>query len=201
MFIGFVTSPVFFASSYVHMEVWRSRMMREGVASTGFAGDFFVMGSCWFADHCLENSRVKDVLSAGFEVQLRPEKTLVTQHRGSDTKVWFPNPLFAHRPSCNLPEAAAVLGWAQSTPTTTTPSHWGCPHLVKQLNKFHLLEYVFPLDPRMTVITCLCGMEPFLVIYNSWVMPIPYRCTCMFAHEPPIEPGTHSFLPENCSCA
>lgn len=84
-------------------------MMREGVTSIRFAGDFFVMGSCWFADHCLENSHVKDVLSAGFEVQLRPEKTLVIQHRCSDTKVWFPNPLCAHGLSCNLPEAAAVL--------------------------------------------------------------------------------------------
>lgn len=84
--------------------------MSEGVTPIRFAGDFFVMGSCWFADYFLETSHVKDVLSAGFEAQLRPEKTLVIQHRHSDTKAWFPNPLFAHGPSCYLPEAAAVLG-------------------------------------------------------------------------------------------
>lgn len=68
------------------------------------------------------STHVKDTLSAGFEVKPRSERTLVIQHRGSETKAWFPNPLFAHGPkllpsavsSYNLPEAAPVLGYAQS---------------------------------------------------------------------------------------
>lgn len=31
-------------------------MMREGVTSVRFSVDFFVMDSCWFADHCLEKA-------------------------------------------------------------------------------------------------------------------------------------------------
>lgn len=84
-----------------------------GETPVSFAGAFFVMGSCWFADHCLETSHVRDLFSAGFQVWLRPEKTLVIQRRHSDTKVWFPNPLFAHGLSCNLPKSATVFDWAQ----------------------------------------------------------------------------------------
>lgn len=95
---------------------------------------------------------------------------------------------------CTLPEAAPALGWAQSP-------HSVCPHLVTQLNKFCLLEYVFPLDTLMRAIICFCGLKPFLVVYNPWVMPIPYRCTWIrWPMNLPLS-LVHTLLPENCSCA
>ena len=104
--------------------------MRKGATSIRFAGDFLAVVSCWIADHWLGSTHVKDVLSAGFEVKPRSERTLVIQHKGSATKAWFPHLLFAHGPkpppsavsSYNLPEAAPVLGYAQS------------PHSAKQRN-------------------------------------------------------------------
>lgn len=77
------------------------------------------------------------------------------------------------------------------------PPHSGSLHLVKQLNKFHLLEYI---SFRPTDLLLLWTGTPFLVVYNPSVMPIPYRCLGMFAHEPRMS-LVHTLLPENCSCA
>lgn len=83
--------------------------MKKGVTSIRLAGDFFAVVPCWFADHCLGSAHVKDVLSAGFEVKQRSERTLVIQHRGSETKAWFPNPLFAHGPKPPLGASLRLL--------------------------------------------------------------------------------------------
>lgn len=137
MFIIFVVWLVPRTLKYVQ----GSGVMKKGVA--------FVLGSlvsCWFTNHCLGSTHVKDIFSGGFEVNPRSERTLVIQHRGSETKACFAKPLFAHGPkaprpsvisSYRLPEAAPAPDYKQDpAQQSSVTSPWGCPHLV---NKTHLL--------------------------------------------------------------
>lgn len=115
-----------FASSYAYTEVWGSDEKRGDLCSffcqVCWCLGFFLMVSCWFADHCLGNTHVKDILSVRFEVNPWSERGRVIQQRGSKTKVLFPDLQFAHGPklspsaisSYNTPEALLVLDCAQS---------------------------------------------------------------------------------------